>query len=355
MKKTFKEHHETNERGHWIPIDIWNMMTGGELCFNDLQLLLLIDSLVKTKGIGCWASNGYLADKLGFNKFHVSRQVTKLKAKGLVKEVGCVVVGNLKQRIVETSWSRAVDENLALEELDQREAKIEQEIQRQLKVTRKVEVRLNGSSASIAHERKARIARKRKGRIARKSKATIAPKRKQSTYSSYQKSMNRMSQKEGEGDAPTPTPLETHSTGNHSNGRQKSRAPRTAPVPSSNGHQSSRAHATGAVPVTEQIPAECREDTALFRKTVTENHAKLKATSREDMAALVKLQGEIGDYRDTLHWVCANFSQCYRLKVPLFYDLAWFAKNYNFVRDRVGKARVQLAEEKSKQDEDYYY
>lgn len=93
-------------RGVGIPAEIFNLLVENEITPTEVILLALVDSAVDSKGLGCWMTNATLARYLGVTRLHVRRLVSKLKKRGLLIHFGWKKVGNLKFRILETSWSR---------------------------------------------------------------------------------------------------------------------------------------------------------------------------------------------------------------------------------------------------------
>lgn len=103
---TTKENHKERFRGVWIPAEIWELLDDGTISFHDYKLLRLVDSLVNAKGVGCWASNDWLGNKLGRAAVYISSMVKKLKGLGLLRDVGWLMMGSQRHRILETCWSR---------------------------------------------------------------------------------------------------------------------------------------------------------------------------------------------------------------------------------------------------------
>lgn len=92
--------------GWWIPADIVDIFQRGKINATDLVLLATIDSLVKRgrgRGLGCFASNAYLAEKIGSkNPGSVSNMISKLIKLKLLRAYG----NNGRGRYLETKWSR---------------------------------------------------------------------------------------------------------------------------------------------------------------------------------------------------------------------------------------------------------
>ncbi len=93
-------------RGHFIPIEVWELAEKDIINWSELKLLLIIDSLVRSKGIGCWASLKHFASRLNLTSKHVSTIISRLKDLKLVRQLGTVTIRNLKYNLLETTWSR---------------------------------------------------------------------------------------------------------------------------------------------------------------------------------------------------------------------------------------------------------
>jgi len=96
-----EEQNKPQFRGVWIPADIMNMQAEGKLKAADVVLLAIIDSLVAPDH-GCYASNEYLAARVGIHFRKVRERIAKLKTMGLVKQVKF----DGRRRHLETAWSR---------------------------------------------------------------------------------------------------------------------------------------------------------------------------------------------------------------------------------------------------------
>lgn len=94
-------------RGVWIPPEIFNLLETGELSTTEILLLALVDSYVRCKGDGCWASNGRLGEQLGgLTKKHVSDLIAELIKKKWIVRHGWKKTSRGSSRILETAWSR---------------------------------------------------------------------------------------------------------------------------------------------------------------------------------------------------------------------------------------------------------
>lgn len=104
--KGTKEHHEPKFRGTWTPAEIHYLLYERTITTTEYVLLDIINSLVDAKGDGCWASNAYLADRIGMTEQHVKNMIGRLKKIGLLTHVGWKQVGEKQFRVLETAWSR---------------------------------------------------------------------------------------------------------------------------------------------------------------------------------------------------------------------------------------------------------
>lgn len=94
-------------RGFWVHADLDALVEEGVINTTEMYLACIIDTYVSAKGEGCWASNEHLAKRIGLKSpTHVAEMIAKLKALGLVKQVGWKVTPTGRFRILETKWSR---------------------------------------------------------------------------------------------------------------------------------------------------------------------------------------------------------------------------------------------------------
>lgn len=98
--------HKPQRRYVTFPIEIWELMESGDINWMEMRLYDLVNSLVKSKGEGCWASNAFLSKRLGVNIRRIQVYVQRGIKKGLLRQVGWKKVENKKFRILETAWSR---------------------------------------------------------------------------------------------------------------------------------------------------------------------------------------------------------------------------------------------------------
>ena len=96
------EFHPKQFRGVTVPADVFGYLERGQINGSELALLVVIDSLVSEER-GCFASNAYLAGKVGLSTVRVSANIRKLRGLGLVREVGF----DGRKRYLETAFSRS--------------------------------------------------------------------------------------------------------------------------------------------------------------------------------------------------------------------------------------------------------
>lgn len=91
-------------RGTFAPAELFHLHQTGKISSTEFILALRIDSLVKAKGIGCFASNEHLAKVMGIDKRHLIKSLKTLKEVGLL-----VVTRTHPRRLMEMVWSRPLD------------------------------------------------------------------------------------------------------------------------------------------------------------------------------------------------------------------------------------------------------
>lgn len=101
--------HKPQFRGSWVPAEIHYLLQEKKITTTEFALLIIIDSLVDSRGDGCWASSAYLADRIGKSIKHIETMIHHLKELGHIKRVGTKRVGGRDFRILETSWSKIGD------------------------------------------------------------------------------------------------------------------------------------------------------------------------------------------------------------------------------------------------------
>jgi hypothetical protein len=96
-------------RGIFLPAEIVMRIVNGELNSTDIAVLVVVESLVKHKGEGCYATNQYLADAAGKSKMFISETISKLVKMGLLVS-STQIVQKRHIRYLETCWSRTANE-----------------------------------------------------------------------------------------------------------------------------------------------------------------------------------------------------------------------------------------------------
>ena len=96
-------------RDQRVPARIVHLLRDDKIFVRDLLLMFAIDSLVKPQGeedgVGCFASNSYLAKVVKANTTYVSERLNTLKKMGLV-----VIITLKGRRYLELEWSRTAEE-----------------------------------------------------------------------------------------------------------------------------------------------------------------------------------------------------------------------------------------------------
>jgi hypothetical protein len=101
------ENHEFQFRYFVIPATVVELVADKTISRGQAWLLGLIDSLVKTRGEGCWASNAWLAQRCGVNKRQVQYDIEHLRDLGLIIDSAKQkIVKDEPMRTIETVWSR---------------------------------------------------------------------------------------------------------------------------------------------------------------------------------------------------------------------------------------------------------
>ena len=100
------ERHAPQFRGTFAPADLWHLLHESKITPTELVLLQLIDSLVNSRGEGCWASNAYLGTCIGRHPTHISKMIAKLTRMKLLIRCEPKVTKNDSVRVLETAWSR---------------------------------------------------------------------------------------------------------------------------------------------------------------------------------------------------------------------------------------------------------
>jgi hypothetical protein len=93
-----------------IPGSIFELVADGVISRAQAWLLGLIDSLVKTRGEGCWASNAWLAKRCAVSIRQLQRDLLSLRELGLIVDSKKPkMVRDEPVRTLETTWSRAAE------------------------------------------------------------------------------------------------------------------------------------------------------------------------------------------------------------------------------------------------------
>jgi hypothetical protein len=102
------EHHESQFRYFVIPAGVVELVADGTITRNEAWLLALIDSLVKVKGEGCWASNQWLGERCGVKKRQVQLDISHLRELGLIVDsIQPKLIRGEPTRTIEAYWSRS--------------------------------------------------------------------------------------------------------------------------------------------------------------------------------------------------------------------------------------------------------
>lgn len=89
-------------RGTWARAELFDAVESEEINYRDAWLLLLIDSLVKSTGKECFASNEWFQKRMGNLALRqIQESISKLKKLGLVKVTGF----DGRRRLLITCWS----------------------------------------------------------------------------------------------------------------------------------------------------------------------------------------------------------------------------------------------------------
>lgn len=112
----YREAQQQKEEPTWqfrdqiLPSRLVYLLRDKVISSTDLLLIFIINTLVKTHtedspGLGCYASNSYLAKSIGVHPMHISARISKLINLGLL-----VSITYKKQRYLELEWSRIGEE-----------------------------------------------------------------------------------------------------------------------------------------------------------------------------------------------------------------------------------------------------
>lgn len=89
-----------------IPGEVLYLLSEGHLTPTDVVLLTVIDSLVKTRGEGCWMSRAKMSQMICKSPRQVKRIVKKLRDLKLIKAVAIKRIAGRDYLVLETAWSR---------------------------------------------------------------------------------------------------------------------------------------------------------------------------------------------------------------------------------------------------------
>lgn len=95
------EQHTKGFRGVWIPPEIFQKVESKELSIKEAWLLAVIDSLVHPNGSDCFASNKYLANRLGLSEERIRKMISNLKKQKLLIQTAF----DGRKRYLRTVWS----------------------------------------------------------------------------------------------------------------------------------------------------------------------------------------------------------------------------------------------------------
>ncbi len=103
------EKHEFKSKGFFIPMAIVELVQEEDknkrISIKQAWLLTIIDNLVSCRGQGCFASNEYLAKQVCLEKRQLQYTLKKL----IMKKLIIVKKGEKGERVLETLWSRVVE------------------------------------------------------------------------------------------------------------------------------------------------------------------------------------------------------------------------------------------------------
>ncbi len=95
------ETHQRHFRGGWMRPEIFDLMEKGVITAKESILLMVVDSLVKTGGDDCYASNEYLGGILRSKRSQIKLMISHLRELGLLIQTGF----NGRKRFMVTAWS----------------------------------------------------------------------------------------------------------------------------------------------------------------------------------------------------------------------------------------------------------
>jgi hypothetical protein len=89
-------------RGSWAPPELWELLEEKTINKTEFVLIMLIDSFVKSSGEDCYASAGYLAQRVGISEKEATRNIARLKKDGFLIETK----NDGRKRWMHSFWSR---------------------------------------------------------------------------------------------------------------------------------------------------------------------------------------------------------------------------------------------------------
>lgn len=96
-----EETHQKRFRGNWVRPEVFHLVETKQLTPSEAFLLLIVDNFVEYGGEDCYASNEFLAEKLGVGTRMVQLNLAKLRKLGLL-----VITGfDGRKRFLCTTWS----------------------------------------------------------------------------------------------------------------------------------------------------------------------------------------------------------------------------------------------------------
>src|SRR6185295_17314531 len=105
LRQESEEEHQLRCRPSF-PEEILFLIEDGEVGHSEALLLMYVDHLVHTRGVGCFASNAYLAKKLNLEVRQIQNIIAKMVKIGLLARVGTINRNGKDFRLMETAWSR---------------------------------------------------------------------------------------------------------------------------------------------------------------------------------------------------------------------------------------------------------
>lgn len=100
------------DRSFELPPNILELLKNSKITSTDILLMSVIEAMTRnsTNHLGCFMSNGYLADAIGGNKTYVSDRIAHLEHEGFL-----LIVWLNGKRYLELEWTRPAEERAELE------------------------------------------------------------------------------------------------------------------------------------------------------------------------------------------------------------------------------------------------